>query len=67
MIFRPAYLVSYLSQFMSLQCGDVISTGTPHGVGFGLSPQQYLSVGDELHLGIDGLGQQRQVVVECPA
>lgn len=63
MIFKPAYLVSYLSQFMSLQPGDVISTGTPPGVGLGRKPPVYLHAGQEMRLGIDGLGEQRQRVV----
>jgi 2-keto-4-pentenoate hydratase/2-oxohepta-3-ene-1,7-dioic acid hydratase in catechol pathway len=64
MVFKPAYIVSYLSQFMSLQPGDIISTGTPPGVGLGQTPPQYLNIGDEIVLGIDGLGIQRQRVVE---
>jgi 5-carboxymethyl-2-hydroxymuconate isomerase len=63
MVYRPAFLVSYISQFMSLQPGDVISTGTPAGVGMGLEPPQFLDVGDVVELGIQGLGSQRQVVV----
>ena len=63
MIFRPAFLLSYLSQFMSLQPGDVVTTGTPAGVGLGRHPPRYLQVGDVVELGIDGLGTQRQVVV----
>jgi len=62
MIFRPAFLVAYLSQFMSLQPGDVISTGTPPGVGLGQKPPLYLEVGDVMELEIEGLGRQRQVV-----
>jgi len=64
MIFRPAFLVRYLSQFMSLQPGDIISTGTPPGVGLGQKPPIYLSVGDTITLSIAGLGEQRQVVVD---
>ena len=64
MIFDPAYLVSYVSRFMSLQPGDVISTGTPPGVGLGQKPPVYLDAGDTMTLGIDGLGQQIQTVVE---
>jgi len=64
MIFKPAYIVSYLSQFMSLQPGDVISTGTPPGVGLGQKPPLYLKPGDRINLGIEGLGTQRQMVVE---
>ena len=63
MIFKPAYLVSYLSQFMSLQPGDIISTGTPPGVGLGRKPPVYLCAGQEMRLGIDGLGEQRQCVL----
>ena len=66
MIFDPAYIVSYLSSFMSLQPGDVISTGTPPGVGLGQEPPVYLEIGDVITLGIDGLGQQTQTVIACP-
>lgn len=66
MIFDPAYIVSYLSRFMSLQPGDIISTGTPPGVGLGQKPPIYLDVADVMTLGIDGLGQQTQFVVACP-
>ncbi|MGB3833854.1 MAG: fumarylacetoacetate hydrolase family protein [Mesorhizobium sp.] len=62
MVYGVAYLVSYLSQFMSLQPGDVISTGTPPGVGMGMKPPRYLRAGDVIELGIDGLGTQRQNV-----
>jgi 2-keto-4-pentenoate hydratase/2-oxohepta-3-ene-1,7-dioic acid hydratase in catechol pathway len=63
MIFKPAFLVSYLSQFMSLQPGDVITTGTPPGVGMGIKPEPvFLNVGDIMELGIEKLGQQRQAV-----
>jgi 2,4-diketo-3-deoxy-L-fuconate hydrolase len=62
MIFKPAFLISYLSRFMSLHAGDVISTGTPPGVGLGQKPPIYLSVGDVMELEIQGLGRQRQVV-----
>lgn len=61
MIFRVPFLVSYLSRFMSLQSGDVISTGTPAGVGLGLKPPKFLRAGNVVRLGIDGLGEQRQV------
>ena len=64
MIFKPAFIVSYLSQFMSLQPGDIISTGTPPGVGLGQNPPLYLQEGDEVKLGIAGLGTQTQVVVD---
>jgi 2-keto-4-pentenoate hydratase/2-oxohepta-3-ene-1,7-dioic acid hydratase in catechol pathway len=63
MIFKPAFLVSYLSQFMSLHPGDVITTGTPPGVGMGIKPEPiFLDVGDVMELGIEKLGSQRQVV-----
>ncbi|MEP1610783.1 MAG: fumarylacetoacetate hydrolase family protein [Roseobacter sp.] len=63
MHFDVATVISHLSQFMSLQPGDVISTGTPPGVGMGQSPETYLKPGDEMELGIRGLGVQRQNVV----
>ena len=62
MVFGPAAIVSYVSHFMSLQPGDVISTGTPPGVGLGQKPPVYLYVGDKIRLGIDGLGTQNQTV-----
>ena len=62
MVFGVQHLVSYVSQFMSLQPGDVISTGTPPGVGMGQKPQTYLKGGETIDLGIEGLGQQRQKV-----
>ena len=62
MVYGPAYLVSYLSQFMSLQPGDVISTGTPPGVGMGMKPPRFLKAGDVVELGVEGLGNQRQQV-----
>ena len=65
MVFGPAFLVHYLSQFMSLQPGDVISTGTPPGVGLGQKPPVYLNVGDVMELGVEGMGIQKQVVVAC--
>lgn len=64
MVYGVKYLVSYLSQFMSLQPGDVISTGTPPGVGMGLKPPRYLKDGDVVELGIEGLGTQKQVFVQ---
>jgi 2-keto-4-pentenoate hydratase/2-oxohepta-3-ene-1,7-dioic acid hydratase in catechol pathway len=64
MVFGVAHLVSYLSRFMSLQPGDVISTGTPPGVGLGQKPPVYLASGQTIRLGIDGLGVQRQRVVQ---
>ena len=66
MVYGVAHIISYLSQFMSLQPGDVISTGTPPGVGMGQKPQQYLRPGDVVELGIAGLGQQRQTVISDP-
>ena len=65
MVFGVAHLVSYLSQYMSLQPGDVISTGTPPGVGLSMTPPRFLRSGDVVTLGIDGLGQQRQVCVDA--
>ncbi len=61
-IFRVPFIISYVSQFMTLLPGDVISTGTPAGVGMGLNPQTYLKAGDVVELGIDGLGVSRQNV-----
>ena len=66
MVYSVANVVSYLSNFMSLQPGDVISTGTPPGVGMGQNPQQYLLPGDVVELGIEGLGRQRQNVIADP-
>ena len=63
MIFGVAYLISYVSRFMTLMPGDVVSTGTPPGVGMGREPPRYLRPGDVMTLGIDGLGEQRQEVV----
>lgn len=67
MIFKVPYLIHYLSQFMTLNAGDVISTGTPPGVGLGQKPPVYLRVGQTIRLGIEGLGEQRQKVVNDPA
>lgn len=64
MVYKPAFLISYLSQFMTLMPGDVISTGTPPGVGMGQKPQVFLNAGDRIVLGIEGLGVQRQRVVD---
>jgi 2-keto-4-pentenoate hydratase/2-oxohepta-3-ene-1,7-dioic acid hydratase in catechol pathway len=64
MVFTVAYLVSYLSRFMSLQPGDIISTGTPPGVGMGQKPARYLSAGNVITLGVEGLGTQRQMVID---
>jgi 2-keto-4-pentenoate hydratase/2-oxohepta-3-ene-1,7-dioic acid hydratase in catechol pathway len=63
LIFGVQYLVSYISRFMSLQAGDVITTGTPPGVGHGQKPPIYLRAGNEVRLGVEGLGEQRQRVV----
>jgi 2-keto-4-pentenoate hydratase/2-oxohepta-3-ene-1,7-dioic acid hydratase in catechol pathway len=61
MIFNSFFIVHYLSQFMTLEAGDLISTGTPPGVGMGLKPATYLKEGDVVELSIEGLGHQRQV------
>jgi 2-keto-4-pentenoate hydratase/2-oxohepta-3-ene-1,7-dioic acid hydratase in catechol pathway len=63
MIFDVPYLVWYLSQFMVLEPGDLINTGTPPGVGMGMTPPTYLAVGDVMELGISHLGTQRQRLV----
>jgi 2-keto-4-pentenoate hydratase/2-oxohepta-3-ene-1,7-dioic acid hydratase in catechol pathway len=63
MVFGVAYLVSYLSRFMSLRPGDIISTGTPPGVGMGMKPQRFLKPGDVVELGIEGLGSQKQTCI----
>jgi 2,4-didehydro-3-deoxy-L-rhamnonate hydrolase len=63
LIFKIPMLVSYLSQFMTLLPGDIISTGTPEGVGLGLKPPQYLKHGDVVELGIEGLGTSQQRVM----
>ena len=66
MVFGVAYLVSYLSRYMTLHPGDIISTGTPRGVGLGQRPPVYLRPGNVMRLGIDGLGEQVQRVVTSP-
>ena len=66
MVFGVKYLISYLSRFMSLQPGDIISTGTPPGVGLGQKPPVYLRPGNKIRLGIGGLGEQNQLVVADP-
>lgn len=66
MIFDPPFVVHYLSQFMTLEAGDLVSTGTPPGVGMGLTPPQYLKAGDAMALGIESLGQQRQTCRDAP-
>jgi 2-keto-4-pentenoate hydratase/2-oxohepta-3-ene-1,7-dioic acid hydratase in catechol pathway len=63
MIFDPYVIVHYLSQFLVLEPGDLIDTGTPPGVGMGLQPQVWLKAGDVMELGIEGLGSQRQAVI----
>jgi 2,4-diketo-3-deoxy-L-fuconate hydrolase len=63
MIFGVAFLVSYISRFMSLQPGDIISTGTPPGIGMGQKPPMYLRPGHRIRLGINGLGEQNQLVI----
>lgn len=63
MIFDPYFIVHYISQFLVLEPGDLINTGTPPGVGMGFDPQIWLSAGDVMELGIDGLGAQRQSVI----
>jgi len=64
MIFSANYIVHYLSQFMSLNPGDVIATGTPPGVGLGMNPPVFLKAGDTMKLGIEGLGEQNQTCVQ---
>lgn len=64
MVYRVPYLVSYLSQFFTLHPGDIISTGTPPGVGLGMTPPRHLKAGDVVELGIEGLGTQRQICVD---
>ncbi|MEL6435547.1 MAG: fumarylacetoacetate hydrolase family protein [Pseudomonadota bacterium] len=66
MVYGVAHVVSYLSQFMSLQPGDIISTGTPPGVGMGQNPKVYLKPGDVIALSVEGLGSQQQNVVAAP-
>ncbi|WP_308366316.1 MULTISPECIES: fumarylacetoacetate hydrolase family protein [unclassified Microbulbifer] len=63
MVYKVPFLVHYISQFMSLQPGDIISTGTPPGVGLGMNPPQFLKEGDVMRLGIDNLGVQQQSVI----
>lgn len=66
MVFNVRELVSYISQFMTLLPGDVIATGTPGGVGAGMNPPQFLKVGDVVELGVEGVGEIRQEIVETP-
>ena len=63
MIFNTNFLLSYLSKFMSLQAGDIITTGPPPGVGMGMKPQVFLKAGDTMRLSIDNLGEQNSKVV----
>ncbi|MBA70698.1 MAG: 2-hydroxyhepta-2,4-diene-1,7-dioate isomerase [Rhizobiales bacterium] len=65
MVFGVSHLISYLSQYMSLQPGDIISTGTPPGVGLSMTPQRFLRAGDVVTLGIEGMGTQRQVCINA--
>lgn len=67
MVYKVSFLISYCSRFMSLQPGDIISTGTPPGVGMGQNPQVYLKGGEVMKLGIDGLGTQTQHVIGSPS
>ena len=67
MVFGVRTLVSYISRFMTLEPGDIITTGTPPGVGVGRKPPVFLKEGDMMHLGIEGLGEQRQIVVRASA
>ena len=66
MVYGVAFLVSYLSRFMTLEPGDIVSTGTPPGVGMGMTPPRFLRPGDVLELGVEGLGRQRQVCMNDP-
>ncbi len=63
MVFSVAFIVAYVSQFFTLLPGDIIATGTPHGVGMGMKPQRFLKPGDTMRVGVDGLGEQLQKVV----
>ncbi len=65
MVYQVPFLISYLSQFMSLQPGDVISTGTPPGVGMGRKPPVYLRAGQTMRLGVQGLGVQTQTTIQA--
>ena len=63
MVYGVNFLISYMSNFMSLHPGDIISTGTPAGVGLGMKPPVYLKPGDRMKLGIEGLGEQNQTTI----
>jgi 2-keto-4-pentenoate hydratase/2-oxohepta-3-ene-1,7-dioic acid hydratase in catechol pathway len=63
LIFKIPFLVSYVSRFMTLLPGDIISTGTPAGVGLGMNPPVYLKPGDKMKLGIEGIGESEQTVI----
>ena len=65
MVFDVKTIVAYLSQFMTLEAGDVIMTGTPPGVGMGQSPQKYLKAGDTVRIGLEGLGEQNQICINA--
>ena len=65
MVYGVAQLISYLSKFMTLQPGDIITTGTPPGVGMGMTPQRFLKPGDVMQLGVEGLGSQRQKTIQA--
>jgi 2-keto-4-pentenoate hydratase/2-oxohepta-3-ene-1,7-dioic acid hydratase in catechol pathway len=67
MVFGVAHLVHYVSQFMSLQPGDIITTGTPPGVGMGMKPPRYLKAGDTMRVAVAGLGEQNQKVLAWSA
>ena len=64
MVYGVAHIIAYLSQFMTLHPGDIISTGTPPGVGMGKKPPPYLNAGDVVELSIEGLGTQKQVCIQ---
>src|SRR6185312_6476952 len=66
MVFKVNFLISYISRFMALEPGDVITTGTVPGVGLGMKPPQYLKAGDTIELGVEKLGTQKQTVRETP-
>ena len=65
MVFGVAEIISYMSQFMRLQPGDIIATGTPSGVGLGMTPPRFLAPGDVLEVEVEGLGKQRQTIIKA--